>query len=362
MQRVKSNLKLIHPLMNELETLYAELSVKEQGKSLVTATHDILMKPLVDIFVRWGACTHEFKYVNSKTEKIELPKFDKKNIIVCFSGGKDSFVVARHYQKMGYNVYLYHLKGLNATYCGKSSEAFVAEDCAKYMGLPLIIEEISYSGYHEWTEHPMKNIVLLNYALSYGIREGITDKIAVGTFYKSNLVDNAFDVCGGDCVEMFQAYENIIKSVIPKFRVYMPNKNYQTAYNALIKEPEALEHISSCLTPNRFKEHFRARTERNYSISFMPNRCGCCWKDVVEYMWLVDHNVLDLNPRYYLHCLEVLRATQYKEFRYLIYEARIVWNTYMFYPMSKSKMYKELKDATFTTKGKITCTNNNTKG
>ena len=354
MQRVRTDSDLIHPLMRELETLYAETSVKIQQKSLIKPVHHELLKPIVEMF-KWGSCNYDFEYIQSDIQKIKVPKFDKKNIIVCFSGGKDSFAVARHYQKKGYNVYLYHLKGLNATYCGGSAECYMARECAEYMGLPIIVEEIGYSGYHEWTEHPMKNMLLLNRALSYGMNHEITNKIAVGTFKSSTLIDSPFEVCGGDTIDMMKAYEKIIKSFMPSFKLYIPSLNYQTAYNTLLKEPEALKHISSCLTPNRFKNHFRKRTEGNYKISLLPARCGCCWKDAVEYMWIVDHGIMEVDRLYYLHCLEVLRATLCKERRWFVHYVSIVWDEYMFYPISKSKLSKEITNATFTAKGKIKC-------
>ena len=102
-------------------------------------------------------------------------------------------------------------------------------------------------------------------------------------------------------------------------------------------------------------DHFRERTEKNYSIELMPARCGCCWKDAVEYIWTVDHDIVPLNRLYYLHCFEVLRATMCKERRWFVHYVEIVWEEYLFYPMSKSKLYEELKDATYTAKGKIKC-------
>lgn len=362
MQRVRTDSNLIHPLMYEIETLYAETSVKlQQSMGLVTPRHHELLKPIVELF-KWGNSKYDFEYLHTDVQKIKLPKVDTKNIIVCFSGGKDSFAVARHYQKKGYNVYLYHLKGLNATYCGGSAEVYMAKECAEYMGLQFITEEIGYSGYHEWIEHPMKNMLLLNRAISYGINHGITYKIAVGTFKTSNIIDSPFEVCGGDTIDMMRAYEAVIRAFIPRFKLYIPSLNYQTAYNTLVKEPDALPHISSCLTPNRFKKHFRERTEKNYSIELMPGRCGCCWKDAVEYIWTVDHDILPLNRLYYLHCLEVLRATMCKERRWFVHYVEIVWEEYMFYPMSKSKLYGEIKDATYTAKGKIKCALKDIKG
>ena len=362
MQRVKTSANLIHPLMTEMNTLYAELSVKKQERGIVRPTHDERLRGLVEIFRKYGECNHEFNYVTEPVGKLSKQAVDPKNILVCFSGGKDSYTTARHYQKLGYNVYLYHLRGLNATYCGKASESLIAQECAEYMGLPLIIEDVGYQGYHEWTEHPMKNLIMLNHAISYGVNERLTTKVAIGTFYHSYLKDNPFDVCGGDCVDFLREYEKIIKTFLPEFRLCISSKNYQTAYNLLLKDTGALPHLTSCVTPNRFRQHFRERTMKNYGIELMPNRCGCCWKDCVEYIILADHNAVEFNPRYYIHCLEVLRATVYKDWKFYLYSVPYLWDLYMFYPMKKSKMFKELENATITVKGKIKCSNDDIKG
>lgn len=360
MQRVKSATSLCHSLLDEIDILYADLSVKREPRKLVPLVCDTSVRNLMGLFEGYADIHRSYVYVKKDTKPLDIPEFSPKNIIVCFSGGKDSFAVARHYQGLGYNVYLYHLKGLNATYCGKYSEHLAAQKCAEYMGLPLTVEEISYSGYHEWTEHPLKNMVLAARALSWGIREGITTKVAVGSFKTAMLDDNAFEVCAGDCIEMWKAYDRIVRRIIPKFHTYIPNDNYQTAYEVLEKEPQALEVLISCMTPNRFRDAFRKRTERNYNIRLLPNRCGCCWKDCAEYVYFTDKGVLQLNERYYVHCLEVLAHTHEKETgaRYSsIYE---LWNDYFFYPMSESKMYEVIRNAkTIRANGKIVCTVNN---
>ena len=361
MQSVSKSPELCFRIMSEMDMLYADLSEIEAVRRLIPLSVDERLSKLVSLFVDYGYVTREYRYVTNHDSRLDVA-YDPKNMIVCFSGGKDSFATALHYKRMGYNVYLYHLRGLNQTYRGKYSEHLVAEEGAKYLGLPLIIEDISYTGFHEWVEHPMKNILLANRALSYGVRNGLTTKIAVGTFRTSKLKDNEFSVCGGDCADMWDVYNDIIKTIIPNFHVYIPNINYQTSYNVLLKDPKALEHTVSCMTPTRFRDLFRNRTEKNYSIRLLPNRCGCCWKDCIEYIWFTDHGVFELNPDYYIHCLEVLGDTYYKEAKIRLYTIDDIWRTYIFYPMTKSKMYKELTNAFIQPNGKIDRSNNDTEG
>lgn len=327
---IHTDYKNVHPIMDELERFYMQTSVRADN-SLLPLQVDNSFLSLIDIFNQYSGTNYNIQLVDKKYERLSLPNYDKKNIIVCFSGGKDSTAIAIHYKKCGYNVYLYHVTGLNKTYY---NEHECAEEIAKELDLPLHTEDVSYSGNHEWIEHPLKNAVLANLALSYGIREDIGVKIAVGNFYTSSLRNDAFDVCAGDDIEMWKAYESIISTIIQGFRVYIANKNYQTAYNTLSQNPALMQKTISCLTPNRFRTLFRNRTQNKYAVELWPNRCGCCWKCAVEYIWCADHNLQEYNSAYYYHCLEVLANTATKETG-LKYHPETVWDEYFFYRKPK---------------------------
>jgi len=335
----------ISPLFDDIERLYKELSepVKKKKTPLFVQPYDNTFLPIVKTFEKLSG--HTFPHMEFEEQTfpdLQLPQMDSKNIIVCYSGGKDSFSVIRHYQKQGYNVYAYHIKGLNKTYY---DEWEVAEQMARKLKIPLYIDSISYKGTHCWIEHPMKNMIMAIMALSWGIRNGISTKIAVGTFRTALIDDVAFEVCAGDTMDMWKMFEEVIRKIIPSFQMYIPNKNFQTAYNLLLKEPEYLPLTISCMTPNRFRNLFRKRTLKNYTIGLMPYRCGCCWKCATEYIWFCDKGVLEYNQAYYLHCLEVLLNNLEQETGYQIRDLNYVWNTYFFYSMKKSKAYKELQNA-----------------
>ena len=327
---IHTDYKNVHPIMDEIERFYSLSSVRKD-ESLLPLQLDTSFSELVSLFDIYGGVHYNVEFVDKQYKKLSLPQYDKKNIIVCFSGGKDSTSVALHYKKLGYNVYLYHVTGLNKTYY---NEHVCAEAIAKELGLPLQIEDVSYKGVHEWVEHPIKNMVLANLALSYGIRENISTKIAVGNFYTSSLIDDNFEVCAGDDVEMWHAYEHIISRIIPKFKIYIANRNYQTAYNTFLQHPSLMTKTISCLTPNRFRELFRKRTHNKYNVALWDNRCGCCWKCASEYIWCADHNLQEYNADYYQHCLEVLANTATKETG-LKYYPDTVWYRYFFYNKPK---------------------------
>ena len=348
MQTVKhtKGYKNVHWLLDEVEQLYRDMS-DEPGsvdRGLFVAAYDSSLKSIFEIFKEHSAKRFiEPSFIDKQVSPLKLPKMDSKSIIVCYSGGKDSLTAIRHYQKMGYKVYAYHIKGLNKAY---TDEWQVAKEASERFGFELIFDEVGYSGQHLWIEHPMKNMIMVNMALTYGITHNITTKIAVGSFRTAMLDDNAFEVCAGDCYDMWKPYEDVVRRFLPKFKVYVPNYNFQTSYKAIEQEPDMLKYSMSCMTPNRFRQLFRDRTQNVYNVDLLPNRCGCCWKCAIEYIYFADKDILEYNQDYYIHCLEVLLHTLEQEIGYKVYSIPYVWETYMLHiSIRKSKAWGVLKNA-----------------
>lgn len=78
-------------------------------------------------------------------------------------------------------------------------------------------------------------------------------------------------------------------------------------------------------------------------MRLFENRCGCCWKCCIEWMWLADTDKVDYNEDFYMHCVDILCRTIYKETGHRPSFIQDVWDNYMFYPMTESKAYKPMK-------------------
>lgn len=331
-QYIEHEYKNISRLFDDIETLYTRTSDNDATR-LFSVPVTGACKSVVDIF---NQCYPEqaLTIVPKHYSRLCLPDYDKQNLILCFSGGKDSVAAALHYKKR-YNVYLYHMQGINKVYAHENE---TAERLADMLNLPIFIDKVSLKGNHQFVEHFMKNILIANGALHYGIYNDITTKVAFGNYYTSYLADNAFDVCAGDCVEMWRAYEQAIRNIITKFRIYVPLKNIATSYKVLLKNPHLLPEIVSCVGPYRYRAYWKQEVEKKYDIQLMPNRCGRCWKCCAEYIYFTDHDVLTFNEEYYKYCLEQLLKTQHKEYGWSSCNIYHLWNSYLFYPISKSKL------------------------
>lgn len=337
MQYIRRTNSHIHPLFDEMELFYAALSENPENKAenrIVPLVFDTSLKPIQEVFNQYTDMEFDFQYKNKHYAKLTLPKFDAKNIIVCFSGGKDSAATALYYKKKGYNVFLYHVKGINKSY---PTEWVYAEQLAEHLKMPLITENVSLRGNHCYVDHPMKNMIIANMALSYGIRNHITTKIAMGNYTTSHLEDDPFEVCGDDDIEMWEIYNRIIQKIIPRFKIYLALTNIEDSMNTLAENPNLLPYISSCVGAYRFMEVNKRHNKEKYGIELVGNRCGSCWKCAYEYIYLTDHGVFDYNEEYYKHCLDVLRQTIKRE-RGRKVTREEAFNTYFFYSLEKSAL------------------------
>ena len=196
LQKIKHSLPNIHSIFDDFDLLYYQYSEKNPYKSNLNILWEnrlpYCFKYLTDIFEKYGGIKSAYMYNSEKCKKLHLPKYNPKNIIVCFSGGKDSLAAVLHYKKLGYNIYLYHLKGINKAY---PKEYEQAERLADALNLVLYTESIKLSGNHLYTEHPMKNMITANRALQFGIRHNIGIKVAFGNYYTAMLDNNVFDIC-----------------------------------------------------------------------------------------------------------------------------------------------------------------------
>ena len=361
MQTVIHDYANVSPIFNQIEWLYTHIS-DNYGKALISHVLDTSFDDLYEILEEYipGFSGIELK-------DYHLPELDllmdyqekaKDNVIVCISGGKDSVALTKYLIDMGYNVYLYHMRGINKVY---PDEYKAVIDVANYFNVPYYIDTVVLSGTQKFVEHPMKNMIIANGAIHYGIREKIGINLAFGNFNESYLEYNDFAVCAGDCMDMWYAYEKIIRTIIPHFTMMIPLHNNEESLEIIEKNLDLLPLSVSCMSPYRFREDWKKRTEKKYQIELMPHRCGCCLKCALEAIYFMDREVLPYNEAYYIHCIEILYNTKVKESGIKEWTLKELWNEYLFYPIQESRAWEKLKDAVIQN-GKVKCITQIVKG
>lgn len=340
MQTISHKQPNIHPIFNDIERFYAITSEAPQ-KTLISHDFDRSFRELWNLFAVYGNAEYDLNFVKKQYSKIHvLSNEDEKRIILCFSGGKDSTATALYYKDLGYDVRLYHLRGINQTYKDEWKSAIELADALK---LPIIMEEVSLHGAHIYTEHPVKNMIIANMALQWGIREGFTTRLAFGNYYTSRIGDDPFTICSGDDVEMWEAYENIIRRILPKFKMELVMENVHSSFEAIYKhrDEELLPRIKSCIGAFRYREYLHRNNEEKYGVKLLPHRCGSCWKCAMEYIWFTDNGVFEYNKEFYKHCLKILQKNIKTESGVLEKDLKTVWSHYFFYDIEKSEFFKE---------------------
>ena len=332
-------LKIRHKYTHTLKTLktleyaFTALSEKHINKLDLSITYE----PLISVFEEYGNVTIDdmsFYIQPNEFSSISLPK-NRNIMVVCASGGKDSAAVAKFYKDLGYRVILYHMKGINKVY----QDEYKAVDClSAWLKCEYHIEEIKLTGTHDWVEHPMKNYMIASGAIQYCLDNNLPLNIAFGNYFNSHLEDMDFEIDAGDSRDMWDIYELIVGHEIPNFRIHTPLDSIKDTYKILEKDLGLFEACISCMSPYRFREHWKQRTENKYGVQLMKHRCGCCYKCCLEYMVLADKGYIECNEEYYKHCFEILKKTAIRETKIRKPENLEVWNRYMWYPIEKSHM------------------------
>ena len=329
--------KSVHPIFDEFERFYFATSGKslQVSNSLLPTVFDRGFEILQGIFNMYGEQSYHFTFTDKDYSQLVLPKYDDNNIIIAFSGGKDSVATVLKYMECDYNIYLYHVRGLKKS--SYPDEWKNAQAIADYLNLPLIIDDIQLDGKLDFPEHPLKNIIIANNMLQWGIRNGIGVNIAFGNYLSSYLESTAFYYSGDDCIDMWEAYESIIQKIIPKFFVGIALYDLHETLETLQEDKKLLSLCKSCLGAYRFREHNHKINCNKYGIKLLPERCGSCWKCALEYIYMTDHNVLEYNEGYYKHCIDVLKKANKHENKLDFVDIETLWNIYFRYDISESK-------------------------
>lgn len=346
MQTIKHEYQNMHPIFDALERFYAYVSDIDHSKELIRPVFDSSFSGLCETFHAY-VNTPMPMLKNKNYEPLQLQSYDEQNVIVCFSGGKDSIAVALKLKEMGYNVFLYHAWHINPSF---SDEVDCAREAAKVLDVPIYVDDIRFSGHHDYMEHPMKNMVIANGALHYGIREGIGTRIVFGNYISSTLDSNVFDRCAGDCMDMWDFYNVIIQQVMPEFHVEAYLENMGDTLELITSNRELLDVSLSCLCRHSLRPYRHDWVKSKFGVDLPKHRCGSCYKCCVEYLYMADHDLIEFSEDYYKYCLVQLRKVCKAE-DMPVYTIMDLWDRYCFHSFNESKLGSNLFTALITKGG-----------
>lgn len=223
----------------------------------------------------------EKRIINNLPE-INIP-VNPNQIILAFSGGKDSVSHAAYLKDHGFDTILYFVRNANRAY---PHEYEVSQNIASILDMPIITDALRYSGKVGRAESPVKNHLILSLIISYMIEHRIT-KCACGTYLEDTLKKTSSYFGLSDAYEFYLAFEKAIKATFKNFHWVCWFKSEVHALAYLVNHhPELIPEYQSCILPDRYRKRVKEANERKYHIQLMPNRCGSCWKCAQEYLIL----------------------------------------------------------------------------
>lgn len=285
--------------------LFKRIYIATSSKSeSVVENVPISLKPYCDMITSKIGNHITYNFVKDDYNLYNLMQKNKK-VMVAFSSGKDCVAVATKLLERGYEVYLYHLRGVNRSY---TQEYNHSKAIADYLGCEFISESISVSGKCDYIENPTRNQFILAMMVDAGIQRGIY-QYAFGNQISDKLDGTNPDIMNSDSVELFFAMEDFYSNYIRGFRVYTLLRHLTDSYCQVAKyDSNLFRLISSCNGPLRFKEHRKKEKEEKFGIKLLPDRCGTCYKCANEAVILNLLGVVDYPDDYIDYCKGVMTS------------------------------------------------------
>jgi hypothetical protein len=303
-------------LINDFDQLYHYLSFILLGaKGSVDDTlplHKSFM-PLCDVLNEnikgfdTFPCAYDLKL---KADNFEVK--EPKKVIVMFSGGKVSLAVTLFLMRQEkYEPILFYVKCNlgNDRSVGKKQEEAV-KILADKLNLPLVVKSMALS-----EKNPLYKMRMINEAIKYAVSQGYSHKIITGMYDGASLRNNPFEVASN--TREFRAFqEKIIRTSIKDFRLTAPMPSVEFMWQELVANKGLIKYI--------FSETFIDR--------------------YLLYMYSVDHDLIgEENTSLYVKYIHKLRRELERATRHEVKNVEMLWQSYFFYNIRKSKHYFEVE-------------------
>lgn len=239
---------------------------------------------------------------------VHVGKMKENNkIMVALSGGLDSVYLMNKLIEQGYDVEAVHVEGLNKS--SSNYEERAAHNAAKEAGVKYIRAEYKAPKQH-FPDNPFKNQLVLSMLLDIGINRGIY-RYAVGSDWTTPLSEAVVGFTITDSEEVYHAYWDSIKAHFPQAElVFIPDNEKKIDRLTYLFDADKLKHVSSCVSPFRFRASLHEKNEQKYGIKLMNGRCGSCYKCAMEYILLVETGRLPKNDAFYAHSWDTLATSK----------------------------------------------------
>lgn len=260
--------------------------------------------PYFDLILDTLKKDKEITSVDDKDIKFDIPVNDK-DVLVAFSGGKDSVASALWLRDNGYNPILVFITNTSNSY---PNELEVAMNFAEKENMEMIVKYIKKKGKYDFPDNPTKNNFILCQLIDIGIQRGIT-KYTTGCFKHDTLNDVNPLYNMSDTYELWLLFNDWVKVHFPNYEMmFLWRGSPETTKFMYTEHFDALPLAMSCVTPYRFQKLRRTQNIEKYKVDLLPNRCGSCRKCCLEWLVGVHLGYLEPNEEFRKHCFSILRG------------------------------------------------------
>lgn len=274
--------------------------------------------PLAEVI--YGVFSQEFTPEIVATNYQIVCETSKRDVLLGFSGGLDSAYHALELKNKGYNVHLFHFRGLNS-YEGNNSY-LCALEFANKMGLELIeacFKRKSSFKMH-WIENPIKNQLIQSMMIDIALERGYGN-IAIGDDASMSFTrpDFILGTNTTDCREVQSAFELCIDKILGRSIDFLmidreigSTTRHKGERIKLLADNGALECYYSCVGAGRFNNYNHKRSEQRFDIVLPKWNCGCfCAKCAMHNLLMHFQGIANYPKEFIEACWERLWKTKH---------------------------------------------------
>jgi hypothetical protein len=225
---------------------------------------------------------------------------DNNNVIVAFSGGKDSAALATKLRNNGYNVFLAYIQGINKAYPDEKSVAMKFAEKYKYPFLHLAVDVKVRKG--SYAENIVKNNLIIAKCLQYGQAIGIK-KVGLGCAVLTSNVPTSFGFSDG--AENLQSFAKGVQEIVDCEIFVSEVESESLSYKILVDNKIDFTDIVSCMTPVYYRKNLNNINIRK-GIILRHNGCGSCYKCAADYFHLSYFGLFKNNEQSDKHYMNIL--------------------------------------------------------
>lgn len=265
-------------------------------------------KNTIDIV--YGA--HEQSYV--EIEDNYFPCLDimgDTKVCLGFSAGLDSMYQAFVLRDQGYDVVLFHIKGINTYENGqgtKHSKEFAEKFGFEYVEANIQKTTDKTNPYKQfWPENPIKNQLIIAMMLDW-CAENNCALISLGDDFDLSIDDAVVGINLTDSRELTHAFLQDISCFVKSFAFVSIEKGIDKSKRlSLLKERGSIDIYYSCVLPGRFNQSRHFSNQEKYGVNLPANNCGCsCRKCAMHNLIMYYEKMVDYPPEFIDACWRVM--------------------------------------------------------